>query len=127
MAAKMRSPMIGIRQHETGGVEIAGEALIKLVELARRDGEAAMMQQLGIALDAQAAAVAGLGLGAQPGRDEALRVARQQPLGARHQRSAQQQLVGIARASRRAKLGLDEHGRLVVLEIDVADRQRGEA
>src|SRR4029077_12889274 len=116
----------GIRQYETGGIEIAGEALIKLVKLARRDGEAAMMQQLGIALDAQAAAVAGFNLGAQPGRDEALRIARQRSLAPRHQRSAQQQLIGLARAYP-AEFRLDEDGRLVVLEIDVADRQRGQA
>ena len=79
-----------------------------------------MMQELCIALDPQAAAVADLGLGAKPGRDEALSVAGEQPHGARHQRSAQKQLVGIARACP-PKLGLDEDCRLVVLEIDTAD------
>ena len=85
-----------IGQHETGGIEKAGEALIELVELARGDGEAAMMQKLGIALEPQAACCRSpRSRRASPVATKPSRVGRQRlrRRATRHERPAQQELA----------------------------------
>ena len=67
----------GIGQHETGGVEKAGKAAIKLVELGRGNRQAAVTQQLRIRFEPDGHDVFRLGVAAQAGADEAVVVARE--------------------------------------------------
>src|ERR1700704_4605832 len=63
-----------VGERETRCVEEPREALIELVELARGNGKAAMMQKLAVPLEPQASAVSVLGRAKKPGGDEAIAV-----------------------------------------------------
>ena len=116
-----------IGQHETGGVEEAGVAPVKFIELASGNRQAAMTKKLRVSLEAQAHAPRAVELAAKTGGDEAVAVGveRRRRRSAGNDRPAEEDLAVTFGVALRAELDFREDGAVAIfLEVDLAERER---